>query len=1368
MYKTFKYLLILFCLQLTTTVVAQNYTLSYRVLESDDGLLGSRVISFLEDSDGFMWISTEQGIARYDGHQFQWFSEINSNLRGLPRKRRLVEDDEGYIWVVAVDKIDLIHTKTLEILPLEEKIKGELPPTGKISKIKQLDNHQILFKQQGNWYKYHSSTGIEALPKMKKANEIEKGLGGKLWLYKHPNILIGSYDLKADKVTPFSSIELANGGKPITNYTDKELFWLKSPFAISIWELKSNTFNKIVEFTTNTRMEIRPIFTSFLPEQNLLVTNFDWKNKGYSVIDLDNKKLIPVENSTDKIIHAGGGESMFRTQNTIWRSVRKSIIQLSVRETNFYQYLPENPHRGIRVFDNYLFSNKYKMSLDNPSDIQERAEPFFGVEQNIKNELWIGESSGIAQVDINKNTFTNHIPSKTRLAKFWSVLKSQEGQWWGSSYHNGLFVSNFPKNDSLSRFEKYNEFKELHDIYVNHLVEEGNYIWAASPVGLYLIHKKKGVVKKYNSDAKTPFQIPATNIHFLHKDASNTYWLATSSEGLIRFKINDNFEVTESKQYIVEDGLSTNVLYCIIEDDKERLWISTLNGISCFDKKTERIQVFSKKDGIQQLEFNRTSYTSTVDGRIYFGSIKGITAFYPDEVVKNDEYDIPVRMTKFLSFSNKNNKPIDQTKNIKETNKIIIQPTDRFFRMNVAMLDIFNSNKLRYAYKIEGLFNDYQSIDGNTIEIGGLPYGRYTLRVRGQGADRRFSKQELKLSLVVVRPFYLRWWFLLIVINIVGISIFQVYQWRVKQLEERKRELELLVHERTTQIRKDKEVIEERTAQIRKDKEVIEEQAVQLRELDEVKSKFFANISHELRTPLTLLLAPMEHIIKNEQLSNNGFTYLQMMRQNGNKLLKRINELLDLSRLDANRLEINEQPIFLYPFFKTLLSTVESAANLKGIKLLFKYQLDENIQVNLDEDKVEKIISNYLSNALKFTPKNGEIEFNVSKKEDRLLIHVRDTGIGILPNDLIKIFDRFYQTKKNNQQQGSGIGLSLCRELAKVLNGKVWVTSQIDQGSTFYLELPLVETFALKEKEVLEEAITPIITTNIPKKAIAQSFRPNILIVEDNADLRQLLTMILQEDYNVIAVENGAEALAELQACLPRHDRQVAGYELRVDSTVSSNHSGANSQLATRNPQLIISDIMMPVMDGIELLNRVKNDKKLQHIPMIMLTARQSLEVKIEALRIGVDDYLTKPFKEEELKARVANLIRNSQNRHLVEEKSETIKAVKSISQADLKWLEEVENIILNHIAEPNYKLVQTAEELNLSYRRLQQKVKAITGLSLKQYQRSIKLSKARAILKSGKVQTVSEVLYQIGFDNHNYFSKLYKAEYGIMPTEEL
>ena len=256
MYKTFKYIFILFFLQLTYTVVAQNYTLSYRVLDSEDGLLNSRVNSFLYDSNGFMWISTEEGIARYDGHQFQWFSEVNSKLRGVPKSKILVEDDEGYIWVTYIDKIDLIHTKTLEIIPLEEKIKSELPFKGEIFRIRPARNHHVFINQRGKWYQYHSSTGIIELPELEKVFNIQPGIGDRIWLYRGAYKLMGSYHLKSKKITPLPFFA-SNNVLPIFDYTEKELFWVLTPYTLSIFEFKNETFNKIVEFTSEYKHEAR-------------------------------------------------------------------------------------------------------------------------------------------------------------------------------------------------------------------------------------------------------------------------------------------------------------------------------------------------------------------------------------------------------------------------------------------------------------------------------------------------------------------------------------------------------------------------------------------------------------------------------------------------------------------------------------------------------------------------------------------------------------------------------------------------------------------------------------------------------------------------------------------------------------------------------------------------------------------------------------------------------------------------------------------------------------------------------------------------------------------------------------------------------
>ncbi|MEN0050546.1 MAG: ATP-binding protein, partial [Bacteroidota bacterium] len=763
-----------------------------------------------------------------------------------------------------------------------------------------------------------------------------------------------------------------------------------------------------------------------------------------------------------------------------------------------------------------------------------------------------------------------------------------------------------------------------------------------------------------------------------------------------------------------------NTVYCILEDDKGRLWMSTFKGLVYFDSATENIQVFNQYDGLLEPEFNRNSYAKDEDGRIYFGSLRGVTAFYPDEIVRTSDLEQPILMTQFLVYKKSDNQWQDLTEQLNKTQKIVLDPSDRFFKLSVSLLDFFNAERLRYHYKIDGLLDDFQLIKGNQLEVSGLPYGKYKLRIKGQGADGRFSNQELVLPLIVKRPFYLSWWFFLLVFCSLMMALYKTYLWRTKQLNERQQELELLVQERTAKIAA---------------------QAEQLKELDQVKSKFFANISHELRTPLTLIIGPIKKLLGSNNLSNKEYTSVLLMQQNSQKLLKRINELLDLSRLNANKMEVHTTPTYLYPFLKNIIISIDSIANAKDIQIQFNYHLSEGLQILLDTDKMEKILYNYLSNALKFTPTNGEIRVLAERVEEQLQISVSDTGIGIPKADLTKVFDRFYQSRAKNSSQsrlnanGTGIGLALCQELAKVLKGKVWATSKIGKGSTFFVQVPLTETFAIKAVDSIIEVEQAIPV--LPKQTDFSTNRASILVVEDNLDLRQYLQLILEEQYDVQLVEHGQAALDWLE----KEEHPL--------------------------PELILSDIMMPVMDGIELLSIIKSKDQFRHIPMIILTARQSMEVKLNALRIGIDDYLTKPFDNVELQTRVQNLIENSRSRS-AQESPQNETATPELSNTDLHWLEKVEQLILENVTESNFMLRDVATQMRMSYSGFRQRIKKITGLSPKQYERSIKLNKAREILKSGQVATVSEVLHQLGFDNHYHFSKIYKAEFGIMPSEEL
>ncbi|MEM9529203.1 MAG: ATP-binding protein, partial [Bacteroidota bacterium] len=561
-----------------------------------------------------------------------------------------------------------------------------------------------------------------------------------------------------------------------------------------------------------------------------------------------------------------------------------------------------------------------------------------------------------------------------------------------------------------------------------------------------------------------------------------------------------------------------------------------------------------------------------------------------------EKYTAPILPTTLSVYDAASEQVVELTGELPD--QIILQPNDRFFRLGVSMVDYFNADRLSYTYRIEGWFDQFQRISGNVIEISGLPYGEYQLHVRGQRADKRYSTQELVLPIRVIRPVYYRWWFLLLLVLGLVSLIITSYNWRIKSLQARRLALEQTVKERTARI---------------------QEQAQQLQELDAVKSRFFANISHELRTPLTLLISPIEELLNEPIAPEQSRTYLQMMRRNGHKLLRRINDLLDLSKLDAQRLVVISTPTLLYPYLKTLLASFESTAQLQEISLVFEYQLPDKLTALIDRDKVEKILMNLLSNAFKFTPAGGQIKLSVSRQQGNLLLNVHDTGPGIAAEDLPKIFERYYQSAQNKQVGGTGIGLALCRELASALNGKIWATSVTQEGdgvpgSIFHLRLPLTETIASSEQ--LEAASPPVVlvaekpTEEVPTQ---NPLRPWLLVVEDNYELREYIRLILAPDDQVVTVANGEEALARL--------------------------TGNNL------PRLIISDLMMPRMDGMELLQRIKADSRLQLIPFIMLTAQQHLATKLAALRIGIDDYLTKPFQASELRARVSNLIRNYESR---------------------------------------------------------------------------------------------------------------------------
>ena len=527
-------------------------------------------------------------------------------------------------------------------------------------------------------------------------------------------------------------------------------------------------------------------------------------------------------------------------------------------------------------------------------------------------------------------------------------------------------------------------------------------------------------------------------------------------------------------------------------------------------------------------------------------------------------------------------------------------------------------------------------------------------------------------------------------------------------------------------------------------KKIIEGQAAELQQLDQLKSRFFANVSHELRTPLTLILGPLGTILKRNTASSSDYPLLRLMQQNGQSLLKLINEILDLSKLESSTLILKEEAVELYSFLHHLVSQFESHAQQEGVQLIFQFEADKHLQALLDKAKFEKVVNNLLSNAIKFTPNGGQVQCVMQDQGQSLLFRVTDTGKGIHPNDLPYVFDRFYQSKQPDTpiQGGTGIGLALCREFAQLFKGEIWVESEWKKGSNFFFKFPKKEVMGVPEPfQLLEQstAVNSKLETIAPPGSLKGA--PTILLVEDNSSLRQYIQLVLQDQFNLILAENGEVALERLN-----------GGGQTVD--------------------LILSDVMMPVMDGFQLLECLKGNDQFRHIPVIMLTARAALGDKLKALRIGVDDYMLKPFQTEELIARVSNLLKNSKARLLlhqavvVEEEEEFDEPV--LSKADLEWLEKLEELVKEQIDDTQFNLSRLSGQLFISERQLHRRIKNLTGLTPNKYIREIKLQKARTLLEERACSTVSEVSYAVGFNKSDYFSKVFQERFGKLPSSYL
>ncbi|MCB9315299.1 MAG: response regulator [Lewinellaceae bacterium] len=880
--------------------------------------------------------------------------------------------------------------------------------------------------------------------------------------------------------------------------------------------------------------------------------------------------------------------------------------------------------------------------------------------------------------------------------------------WW--VYHHSLYYLNDQSGWTLeldlpqkARFESESM----------HAGRHSNNIW----IGY------RGVLFEYGPDRKQLKQylpvdwgIPVARILAIEEDKQRNLWLGTDA-GLIRF----NPATKEVRRFSTDQGLPDNFICGILTEGDSCLWLSTNHGLSRFHIPSQSFVNFFKEDGLTYNEFNRMSFFKAKDGRMFFGGPRGINAFFPEaimQVYQQKNEAIRLVLTAFERVDERLDTLLREH-DFSLRPQIHLYRWDKSFQFEYALTDYASPKETRYSFKMDGYDERWSEPSKfNFTRFSSLPPGTYTFRVRASDGKGGWHPQELAVDVVVHPPWWKTWWAYLIYFLLLTWASYVIYSFLKNRLI------------------------------LKNQLERKQEEARNLKELDQFKSRLYANITHEFRTPLTVILGITDQM--EQQTKFQGDNGLDLVRRNSRNLLTLINQMLDLSKLEDRQMPVNLVQGNVVRFLRYVVESFHSMANAKAVQLQI-HNTTESIIMDYDPGKLQQVISNLLSNAIKFTPGGGTVTMRLNvesiesakgESSSMFVIAVQDTGIGIPAAQLPHIFDRFYQADNSSTRkgEGTGIGLALTRELVRLFGGTIAATSKPGAGSTFTIHLPMHREAPPENtngvSEVLPERHSTEYQTEENKSAIPALHKedlPLLLLVEDNPDVLTYLIRCLEGQYRIETAANG---------------------QLGIENALE------------HIPDIIISDVMMPEKDGFEVCDTLKNDPRTSHIPLILLTARATVEDRITGLKRGADAYMAKPFHQEELLVQVENLL---ESRRRLQERfrnldQSTATNVDADTQPEDAFLLNLRRLIEEDLTNSDLSIDAVCRHMAMSRMQLHRKIKALTGRSTALHIRAVRLQNARRLLNQSELN-VSEVAYAVGFDDPKYFSRVYTEEFGMAPS---
>lgn len=1349
MRKLFSVFTILFLIN-GLTIGQQGRDLIFDNFNQKDGLLSNFVKQFYQDENGIMWIATEHGLSSFDGYEFTNYRSIANTdinfqiiqincfhdfpdfpgfligtINGIIQFNALKQRFqyfalEGY----EIYKMYTDHLNTIWVCSDRGLYKLN-PSVGKQS-LKRVMTEPIYNITQDNEYNYIIASKKDILLAKEKNLEISVILSNKaarflfidsknqLWYGSEPNGF-GVIDYMNDTVA--------------TEYNKKNSF------------LQSNFFQGVIE-----------------PEKGFLYIPV--RDDGLYIYDLENKTF-------EKHVHDVNNS----------RSLITNALT-TIFEDSFGNIWIGTYNRGISFLDKWKKPFKhYRFNLQNGDIASNNVRSIY---QDRDGQIWIGTKDGgcLTEFLINQDKFVHYC--KDEQNKFsisddyiFAICDAQPGYLWVGTYRQGLNLFNkktgvfinYTENESsryslrsnaiyaLETDKNYNLFIGLvgHGMeylpfgstkFTHFLPEPGNdnsladygvrdlylkddsLLFIATLEGLSIFNTFSSIFTSYYPDTSRSYTLPKAVINCIKEDMHGNIWLGTN-RGIVLFKNDLFFTFNEL------DGLSSNYVIGILEDDYHNLWLTTSNGLSKFTPPNNlskdylianndkgSFMNFYEIDGLQGNSFERNAYARLTTGEFLIGGTNGFNVFHPDSIKLNR--NIPKILFTELKISNKKVKidtkggPI--TKHINYTDFLELDYNKRNFSISFTAVNYSTPYKNGYKYKLEGFDKEWINIgDDRAATYTNIPFGTYTFKVLASNNDKIWTDTPKELEIKILPPFWISNW---------AIALYAILFMIV-----------LFISRRIIIVREN----------LKKQIEITKIKAESESRMNRSKIELFTNISHELRTPLTLINLPLNEIIQlaNKRNEKEFFSHLQLIKRNVNYLVKNINQILDLRKLDTGNMMMDYTNENLDLLLQETLQSFHPMFVRKNIKYSVKYAEDDHL-ICFDKDKLEKVFFNLISNAIKYTDSGGQVTFEINKffsnnGDPVYNIKVSDNGLGIPNEDIPYVFDRFFQVKEHKKRvgEGTGIGLSITKAFIEMHEGEISVHSTLGEGTTFNFTIPGRQRMSEEQTVEVNNANNIIIDKHfdykIEKDPTIKKRDETLLIIEDSEDLRTFMVHSLQE-FNIIEAENGKNGLKK----------------------------------AIKNvPDLIISDVMMPEMNGIQMSKELKENNITSHIPIIILTAKSTMDDQLEGFHSGAFEYIVKPFSMEILKFKIDSLFNF---RKEIQERLKSIKNINSIqtldiSKHDINFLKKCAKIIEDNILTKKIGIPELCEELGMSKTQLYNKMKAITDKSIGDFIREVKLNIAARMLVEERL-SISEVTLNVGFSNRSHFAKCFKDYFGENPAD--